>query len=214
MDYLTWNNNLGDFSFSIEKHDKIVSLFITEDDIFEIGIESNLFELEVTKEKVISDFKTAFRTGYPGSQMHSGNKEACDIFDQMSYEYKRCNAFYQKGIHQFRCAGVTVDYPAYLLHIVGIIVALTQRKYSSRYERVRNYFNLSQDRFPNMSEEHNWNIVWEHIVWWSNIFEAGLLGVLPGKTFSSLPYEYMNKPYVYLVLNRTESQKFYNYFNL
>jgi hypothetical protein len=208
MKYLEWNNCIGDYFFSELNRNKVVSLFTTEDDIFEVGVQSGTFEEDAAKQIIINDFKAAFRSGCPGATS-VGQK---DIVTQMIYECRYSKTFYNAKKDFFQCAGVTVRYPAYLIHVIGTLAALTHRNETSRYERILKYFNIPSSMFPNMDEKHNWNIVWQNLVWWANSYKSGLLGVLPEKSFSSLPYQYMNKPYVYLVLNKTELQNFYEYF--
>lgn len=208
MKYLEWNNCFGDYFFSEIFRDKVVSLFTTEDDIFEVGLHSGTFGEDTTRQIIIEDFKAAFRCGCPGAMI--GTQK--DIVSQMIYECGYSNKFYKIRKDHFNCADVNVRYPAYLVHIIGTLVALTQRNETSRYERLRNYFDIGSAMFPSMDEKHNWNTIWQNLVWWANKYRSGLLGILPERSFSSLPYEYMNKPYVYLVLNKTELQKFYDYF--
>jgi hypothetical protein len=208
MKYLEWNNYFGDYFFSEVSRNKVVSLFTTEDDIYQVGLNSGTYGIDPSRQAIIEDFKVAFRTGCPGAIRGSEK----DIVSQMIYEFAYSNKFYKIGKDDFNCAGVNVRYPAYLIHVIGTLVALTQRNEISRYERLRKYFNIENTMLPGMDEKHNWNVVWQNLVWWANKYKSGLLGVLPEKSFSSLIYEYMSKPYTYLVLNKTELQNFYDYF--
>src|SRR4051812_12137298 len=123
MKYLDWNNCFGDYFFSEACHDKIISLFISEDDIFEVGLNSGTFGADANREVIIEDFKAVFRAGCPGAT--SGTQK--DIVSQMIYEYGYSNKFYKIKKDDFNCAGVNVRYPAYLIHVIGTLIALTQR---------------------------------------------------------------------------------------
>src|SRR6185312_7006310 len=118
MNYLEWNNCFGDYFFSPKNHDKIMSLFTTEDEIYEIGLQSGTFQTDINRDSIIEDFKKAFQTGIPRS-ITQANAIRNDIVDQMLYECHHSQSFYQIKKDDFDCAGVNVRYPAYLLHVLG-----------------------------------------------------------------------------------------------
>lgn len=205
ISYLNWNNLLGDFFFSPDYGGKIITLVISQDDILAIARNSSFSEINVKEDlEIVNDFKEAWRSGHPGI---SGN-----IIEKINQEDIRGKSFYKIGREHYNCGEVCVKYPPALMHLAGVNVAILEGKDASRYQRIRDYFHIRETIFPMMSEHLNWNAAWDNLVWWSNIFKNGHLGYLPSKSLSSEKFEYIGKPYTFILLSRNQLRNFYKYF--
>lgn len=201
MKYLEWNNHLGDFFFKSENEGQIITLIISEDDIVNIGKLSGNFLEDSSNQAILESFKSEWRKGYPSS---TGN-----IIEKINFEDAKGLTFYKIGKSSFNCDGITVHYPPAFMHLVGINAAILEESDLSRYNRIRKYFGISKSIFPNMYESQNWNLAWDNLIWWSNSFKKGALGFLPDKSLSSQKFEYMGKPYLFILLSRRQLIDFY-----
>ena len=61
MDYLEWNNTLAEYLFNDHKIEKEVFLFITIDEVIDLGQQKGVGG---TKKEVFKDFINAVRTPY------------------------------------------------------------------------------------------------------------------------------------------------------
>jgi hypothetical protein len=201
MKYLEWNNNLGNYFFKPESEGQIITLIISEDDIIQIGLSSGSFAEYTTNEEILESFKSEWRKGYPGL---SGN-----IIEKINQEFNKGLTFYRIGRDSFNCSDIVVKYPPAFMHLVGINAAILEENDPSRYHRIRKYFGVSKTEFPNMHESLNWNDSWNNLIWWSNNFKKGTLGLLPDKSLSSEKFEYMGKPYLFILLSKRQLADFY-----
>ncbi|MEN0053058.1 MAG: hypothetical protein AAGC65_05285 [Mucilaginibacter sp.] len=205
ISYLNWNNLLGDFFFSPEYGGKIITLVISQDDILAIARNSEFSEIATQEDlEIINDFKEAWRSGHPGI---SGN-----IIEKINREDSRGKSFYKIGRDHYNCGEVCVRYPPSLMHLAGVNIAILEGRDTSRYQRIREYFQVGETTFPTMSEHLNWNTAWDNLVWWANVFMNGRLGYLPGKSLSSEKFEYIGKPYTFILLSRSQLRNFYKFF--
>lgn len=203
--YLHWNNLIGEFLFSRDQEGKIVTLVLSEDDLISIAKNSLFEELAALEDQeIIDDYKSAWRSGYPG--IH-GN-----YIEKILQEDKKALSFYHAGKHSFNCDGVTVNYHPTLMHLAGINLAIIEGNDSSRYKRIRDYFKISDSEFPHMTGTLNWNIAWDNLIWWANSFKKGNYGLLPAKSLSTERFEYMGKPYTFIFLSRNQLNDYYKYF--
>jgi hypothetical protein len=203
MKYLEWNNFLGKYFFRPENKGQIITLIISEEDIIQIGISSGTFSDGIESEKILESFKSEWRKGYPGT---TGN-----MIEKINQEDCKGLSFYRTGRDNFKCMDIFVQYPPTFMHLIGINAAILKESNPSRYYRIRNYFRISEAEFPNMNEGLNWNEAWNNLIWWSNHFREGLLGLLPDKSLSSQRFEYMGKPYLFILLSKRELVEFYKY---
>ena len=200
MNYCEWNNLLGDFFFNDENEGQTVSLIISEPDIIELGRTAGGFEGDPDTE-IIQNFKNAWVGGFPGSY---GN-----IVQRLNAASQASLYAFQRDENSFLCDGTLMRFPAALCYFSGVSLALTNGSAGSRYTRIREYFGVSAEQFPNMGNDLNWNRAYDKLVWWANKFKKGALGYLPQNTLSSLRYEYMAKPYTFILLSKKQLTAFH-----
>jgi hypothetical protein len=203
--YLKWNELLGEFFFKPGCEGKIVTLVISPEDVVAIARKSQLDDNGTLGDQdIMEEFKQSWRAGHPGI---SGN-----IIEKIILEDKRGMTFYSRGRDTYRCDGITVTYPPVLMHLAGIIIAIIEGSDPSRYKRIRQFFNVIETKFPNMHEHLNWNTAWDNLIWWANSFKKGSLGLLPAKSLSTERFEYMGKPYTFIMLSHRQLSMYHQYF--
>lgn len=205
INYIKWNNLLGEFFFTPKNEHKIITLIISEEDLISMARKGNIDNIELASEKdIIDEFKKVWRIGYPGVK---GN-----IIEKINQEDIKGKSFYDKGRDNYLCDSQQVNYPPTLLHLAGINLAIIESKNTSRYKQIRDYFEISSVDFPNMNEHTNWNKAWENLVWWTNNFKQRSYGFLPEKSLSSERFAYMGKPFIFILLSRSQLKDFFQYF--
>jgi hypothetical protein len=202
--YLQWNHIIGDFFFNIGKADKLVPFVLSQEEVIAIGKSSPYEELQnADGETILQSFKSAWRAGYPGLK---GN-----YISRILEEDAKAIQYYKAGRYPFYCDAVKVSFHPTIMHLAGINLAIIEGKEYSRYKRICDFFNIPQNSFPYMTEALNWNLAWEHLVWWTNDFMKGNLGLLPSRSLSSEKFAYMGKPYTFILLSPAQLNDYYRY---
>ncbi|RQO66826.1 hypothetical protein DBR40_21475 [Pedobacter sp. KBW01] len=208
MNYLQWNNLIGDLLFCEDAQGKMVSLLVSKDELIQAARKGFNTGDEVTGEDILEDFKQAWRQGYPSKSPIRG------LVEKINYEYRHGDDFHKRGQSFFGKVNdiqYPVHYPPALVHLVGVLMAVLDRNEQGRYKRVCLFFGIPANFFPSMNEGMNWNKAWDGLVWWANVYKAGSLGLLPDKSLSSQKFQYMGKPYTHLLLSRKQVLDFYRY---
>lgn len=206
MNYLQWNNFIGDLIFSEGAQGKMVSLLISKDELIQAARKVFNIGDNVDEERILEDFKQAWRQGYPSKSPLRG------LVEKINYEYKHGDGFHKRGksfINWIDDIEYPVYYPPALTHLVGVLMAVLDRNEQSRYKRVCLFFGIPANLFPSMNEGMNWNKAWDGLIWWANEYKNGSLGRLPNKSLSSQKFEYMGKPYTHLLLSKKQVLDFY-----
>ncbi len=182
MNYLEWNDLIASFFFNEDIADKEVYLYITKEDIINIGKEklSDKSNLETWQ-----DFLCAVKVGY------NNKVDDTDIIETLLWVFE----YYKEAKNQNREQFI---YPIYIAYLVLFILPLTneeQLNINSFYERV-NLF-LSQNELPqllNQTNRQNWNKVWEDLEYWS-IYEKNCeLGYFEIHKFGNPNWRFVSKP--------------------
>jgi hypothetical protein len=206
MNYLQWNNLIGDLLFCEDAQGKMVSLLISKDEFIQAARKVFKTGDETTDGDILEDFKQAWRQGYPSKFPLSG------LVDKINFEYRHGNDFHKRGQSFYGKVNdiyYPVHYPPTLAHLVGVLMAILDRNEQSRYKRVCLFFEIPSNLFPSMNEGMNWNKAWDGLIWWANTYKNGDLGLLPDKSLSSQKFQYMGKPYTHLLLSKKQVLEFY-----
>ncbi|MFD1188809.1 hypothetical protein, partial [Pontibacter rugosus] len=185
MKYLQWNNAVGKWLFNEDKAEEEVYLFVTRQDIINIGRENGL---SLSDEDIFLDFINAVRIGIPGSP-RNGN-----LLENAFYVYNK----WIKGVSSID--GIPVEYPLYLVYLILFIIPLTEdenissRKISYYPPSKRFFAKYNLPVLPNQNEGSNWNLLWQDLEEWSIIKNNTELGFFELHPFSNSSWIYVGKP--------------------
>lgn len=180
MKYLEWNNLIGAHLFNESAAGKEVYLFLTRQDIVQVGKEFSRFSWQ-DDEAVWVDFIQAMRNGIPGEISKSNYLDKIQI------------AFTKKST--LRIEGVEILYPPYLCYLVLTVLPVIESqgeqindalRANNYYTRI-NYF-LQNNKLPkllNQNQTRNWNDIWQHLSDWSIKTKKTDLGIFTVRNFSS-----------------------------
>ncbi len=185
MNYLKWNNAIGNWFFNDKKAEQEVYLYITPQDLVNIGISNNLGE---NPEDVFLNFISALKCGLPGTPKN-GN-----IIDRALYSYRK---WVERPI---KIDGISVSFPLYLPYLVLFVLPLTEGTHSdlrvdAYYPRINTF--LEQHNLPTMPAQnanYNWNKIWEDLFLWSFEEKNTEIGYFEIHPFRNERWVYVGKP--------------------
>lgn len=185
MNYLEWNNAIAKFYFNEEKSEQDVNLFISRNDIVNIGRNEGLTKKD---KKIFKNFIKSVRRGLPGKPL-KGN-----IIEQAHYAFKKWQS------NSISINGINIDYPLYIGYLVIFILPLTESHSSNGrsdayYPKLREF--LKKHKLPDIpyqNENCNWNELWEDLEYWSRIIKNTELGCFELHPFKNENWVYVGKP--------------------
>lgn len=190
MKYLEWNNLLASYFFNETQSESLVNLFITKEDIINIGSEN----FNITRENVWNDFRDATHNDL--SEYWQNNKL---IIRASKWLYLR-----KANRDQF-------EYPPYILYLLLSIYPFAE--YSDTINAMSYYSPvnsiLKRDGLPeweHLTPQYNWLPIWEDLEKWSILEKDCQLGY----------YEHISVDrHIYIDYPRSQSlltPSFYNIF--
>lgn len=186
MDYIHWNNALAEFFFNEENAEKEVFLFITKEDVINVGKRS--LGLEGDNELIFSDYIAAIRRGIPGNSSNS------DILDLALYSYQKWREKPKK------INGIEIKYPLYVGYLVLFVLPLTEGilpelRVDAYYPRLQKFLDkYDLPSMPYQNEHLNWNDLWKDLEEWSILTMNTQLGYFELHPFSNKRWVYVGKP--------------------
>lgn len=202
MDYIQWNNVLGNYFFKEENNGRQVFLYIKKIEIINFIRQYHLNYFEITNEQLVedviwSDFISSIKCGLPGSH---GN-----IIDKTIYALSKKNCM--------RINGIDLQFPPYLMYLLIYIIPLTEGQDDLRanayYKRLNKFLhenNLSDSTFfisSNYFEQID--PCWQELSNWANQKKEGRLGLYYVKNFSN--FKYVGKPFAECLLTSKQRKR-------
>lgn len=185
MNYLQWNNAIGNWFFNQEKAEEEVYLFISRYDIIKIGKEIGLAGSD---EEIFLDYIDAIKKGIPGRPFN-GN-----ILEQALY------AFQKWQNNPIKIDGVPIEYPLYIGYLALFVLPLTERnqpnlRVDAYYPRIKTFLEKnSLPPMPTQNEHYNWNALWDDLFLWSFEKKNTELGYFEVHPFQNERWIYVGKP--------------------
>jgi len=185
MKYILWNNHLAKFFFNALNAEKEVYLFITKEDVIQVGQSAGV---EGSEEEVFEDFTRALKRGLPGN--YSSDK----ILDLALYSYEKWKS------KPISIDGVQVDYPLYIAYLAIFVLVLTENlcakgrsdSYYPKLDKFLEAYNFASTF--RQTADYNWNELWKDLEEWSIITKNTELGYLELHPFSNENWVYVGKP--------------------
>lgn len=185
MNYKSWNDLISGFFFNEEMYEKEVMLYITKEDIINIG-KKELFQFR--DEDIWNDFIRALKDGY------HGKVDDTNLLETLLLLF----AHYQ---NESKVNPDQYFYPLYVAYLCVTILPLTEETYSNfssnnYYNKVNTFlgkYNLPL--LPNQISENNWNIIWEDLERWSIVEKNMELGFFELHKFGNPKWKFVSKPF-------------------
>jgi len=185
MNYIEWNNAIGNFFFNQEKAEKEVHLFISNIDVVKIGRERGL---DGDSESIFLDYIAAIRKGIPGKPSNA------NILEQALYTFNKWKDNPQ------RIENIPVKHPLYICYLTLFVLPLTEGSNSklrvdAYYPRIRNFLKkYALPLMPAQNEHRNWNPLWQDLEEWSILEKNTELGYFELHPFKNKNWVYVGKP--------------------
>ena len=194
--YLKWNDAIAEHFFNEEMSGKSVYLYITKDEIIDIG--EKIIEDAENRNSIWENYCLTINNALSGN----------DLLDKLLYSFAINNAERKQRF-----------YPLYLGCLVLSVIPLTsfEGKYSTAnyYDAVNDFLKSNNlTVIPRQNSSNNWNKIWKDLEDWSINGWNGELGVFKMMT---LHHEYVGKPLSQCLISRKQLKKlpqFYDSCNL
>lgn len=179
MKYLEWNNLIGAHLFNEQMAGREVYLFITKQDLIQIGRLSGNFN-EAGDEIVWNDFIHAIKIGLPGEP------PKIDYPGKLEYAFQK--------VKSLTIDGIGVLFPPYLCYLALTVLPILEvgQSQANKALRANNYYShirgfLATNKLtglPNLNQTRNWNHIWQHLSDWTTQTKKTDLGVFQIRNFS------------------------------
>lgn len=206
MSYLEWNNALGKWFFNNDKSDQEVYLFISRQDVIEIGIENGFGQ---NKEAVFNNYIDSVRNGLSNNKTE--NDSILKLALQAYREWKKGPEFID---------GIKIERPLYIAYLVLFVLPLTESSTnefrSDAYYPLLDSF-LRRYQLPTLKPQNksmNWNCLWEDLEEWSILKKNTELGYFELHKFKNKNWIYVGKPLSQSVFPSSVIRKLPHFFEL
>jgi hypothetical protein len=208
MEYLRWNEVIADYFFNPGKAGKEVLLYVTRDEISELGIKKLNFP---SKEESWEDYCNALRRGikYTGPKLLSENiRIAIDEWKNYSrwiFEKKNDFPFHIDGIHVTNKI-TSITYPIFIAFIPALIIPLTENntgvRANSYYTPLSDFLeknNIAKGKedTPTFSKIEP---LWSLLEKWSTVDYRTDLGFFTERNFGNPFWKHVGKPFSQCIL--------------
>ena len=179
MKYLHWNNLISDQLFNYKNAGKDIHLYLTKEDIVQIGKTS----LQEVDEEIWEDFIKSVKLGPPGSKGTIVNKA------KYCYDKRMLNSI----------DSIELKSPPYIAYLIFLIQPLIEdidgtygaNNYYDRLNRMLQQYSMNQTLGTRDFRDNNINFLWQDLEYWANTKNNGELG-----KFKVLPFKNSNWIYV------------------
>jgi hypothetical protein len=185
MNYLEWNNLIGQYFFNSKNAGKDVHLYITKGEI--ISLAKDFFPGQ-SSEAIWKDLILAIKRGIPGSTQ-------LPIIDKAIYALGKS---YPKTV---RIEGTEILRPAYITYLVFFVLPLIEHQgaftTSTYYARLREYLHLNGidsngiETLTFQKMDH----LWSDLSTWANVVNNRDLGGFTVRPFTNKRWVYVGKPF-------------------
>jgi hypothetical protein len=209
MNYLEWNNALGEHFFNENNADKEVLLFLDRQLIHQLAKKN-------TEEESVQDFLTACKNALTKNYFEwfctSSNKywplpkmtkeDFVSVLKQMLNEGSK---------REIRIGEIKSKYPLYLSYLCLTVLAITSTPNGNTKPIIQNFLKQNElPILPNMSDNHNWNNVWEALENWSKNKEN--LGFFYARPILNAGWTYLTYPLSQTLIKPTQKKQIKHFF--
>ena len=189
MNYLEWNNIIGEHFFNPRNAGKDVYLYITKVDIINLVRQENS---SLSDGSVWIDFVNAIKGGLPGASGNIASRAKCC--------YDRRNLI---SIDK-----TPIRFPPYISYLVFFVLPLTENlegdynsnNYYGRLNRLLTDSSIDQTLGVSDFRDYNLNLLWSDLENWANIKHCGDLGRFRVMPFKNANWIYVGKPFSQCIL--------------
>lgn len=199
MDYISWNQIIGNYYFNQSKAGTLVNLHISKAKIIKLGIGQGMAN---NNDVVWSDFMSALRFGF------GQNENETDLIRALDFTKR----FYTIQVNTRRIPDSTVPY--YFLYLAAVIASLNepQEGNHSHYDQINRFFTHGGRiicRLEAQNANSNWNIYWDELSNWSKKHSFGCF-VVP--QMRNQGWVYIIKPLSQLLVSPKVDSRIFGFF--